>query len=241
MGILLSCFILLLSQLTSAAVKQKKTPIAHANDYLGMKYRKDGARNLSGTYTTFQNPALKFTTPGLNCSGLVLELARKIRNVPFTIAAAKFDRNSNSQKNSSLGEDWDFGLDLILNLSEGLKRKIILPDKGDSKIKGRGFNLHLEENWHQVIKKFRKNHLYFATINKPYRKKNYKLIYYHVALILPEEDEHVWFYHSTQKSHVHRFDIGTEKGLERLLYQFSESSFGAKYILIIEVPNNNAA
>ena len=48
-----------------------------ADQYLGIPYRSDGAIDARGRYVTFNNPDREFLDPGLNCSGFVVDFARK--------------------------------------------------------------------------------------------------------------------------------------------------------------------
>ena len=64
--------------------------------------------------------------------------------------------------------------------------------------------------------------------------KGYKLLHYHVVLMIPDEKGGVWLYHSTRRSHVHRINLNTRQGLRRLMGQFRDSREGPKKILVLE-------
>lgn len=225
-----------------AATGESQSLLLSPDKYIGLPYREDGALSLAGFYTTFRTPWIPEEQPGLNCSGFVVAATRELlEKSGMSLSAAVVDREKNSGFFSPFGQDWDFGLDLILNLSEGFRRKEILPgslltsvDDVESQPSPRGFNLHQLTLWQQVLPRMNSGQVYLAAISKPYRKRGYQLIYYHVALILVDRFS-VWFYHSTRKSGVHRLDLATRSGMRRFQKEFARSSYGDKYIYIIEV------
>ena len=86
---------------------------------LGQPFRVDGAQDEEGRWVTFNRPDEISSAPGFNCSGFTVAAARLLLARPFSLAEATRDRRGDSGPASPLGPDWDFGLDLILNLSEG--------------------------------------------------------------------------------------------------------------------------
>ncbi|MEJ2716140.1 MAG: hypothetical protein P8182_03240, partial [Deltaproteobacteria bacterium] len=91
-----------------------------ADTHLGIPYRDDGVLDSRGRFTTFNRPDEIYSTPGMNCSGLVLSVSRFLLNKNFTLTEASRDRQNNSGPGAAFGKDWDFGLDLILNLTDGV-------------------------------------------------------------------------------------------------------------------------
>ncbi len=221
-------------------IAEKTDPIDVANTHLRIPYRDDGALDDKGHFTTFDNQDRLFDTPGLNCSGLVVSVSRFLFNKNWSLKDVTKDPQGNSGPDSSLGKDWDFGLDLILNLTEGKQRKIVTPagqalplERLDG-LNTRGFDLHDATAWRRVLSQMRPGHVYFGSISKPSSKPGYKLLYYHVVLIIPAGNGDIWLYHATHRSNVHRMNINTPKGLNRLMSQFRGNRGGPKYILIIE-------
>ena len=86
---------------------------------LGQPFRVDGAQDEEGRWVTFNRPDKISSAPGFNCSGFTVAAARLLLARPFSLAEATRDRRGDSGPGSPLGPDWDFGLDLIFNLSEG--------------------------------------------------------------------------------------------------------------------------
>jgi hypothetical protein len=109
-------------------ISEKTTPKDIADTHLGIPYRDDGVLNNEGQFTTFNRPDRIYPSPGMNCSGLVLSVSRFLLNKNFSLTAVTRDRQNNSGPGSPLGKDWDFGLDLILNLTEGIPRRVVMPD-----------------------------------------------------------------------------------------------------------------
>ncbi|MDQ7784505.1 MAG: hypothetical protein RDU20_16590 [Desulfomonilaceae bacterium] len=221
-------------------IAEKTDPIDIANTHLRIPYREDGALDDQGRFTTFNSPDQLFDTPGLNCSGLVLSVSRFLFNKNWSLEDVTKDPQGNSGPNSSLGKDWDFGLDLILNLTEGTRRKIVTPSGAELPLESvdglttRGFDLHDAGAWRNVLAQMRPGHAYFGSISKPTTKPGYKVLHYHVVLMLPADNGEVWLYHSTQRSNVHRMNINSPNGLHRLMSQFRTTRTGGKSILIVE-------
>ena len=221
-------------------IADKKDPIDIANTHLGIPYRDDGALDDKGQFTTFAHPEEILDTPGLNCSGLVVSISRYLFNKNWTIKQALRDPQGNSGVNSPLGKDWDFGWDLILNLTEGRRRRLITPDGGShapESVDGlnfRGFDLHDQAAWQAVLAQMQPGRVYLGSISKPTKKPGYKVLHYHVALILADKKRGIWLYHATHRSNVHRIDINTPQGLNKFFAQFGGQRAETKKILLLE-------
>lgn len=210
-------------------------------DLLGVPYRDDGAIGEDGRNTLFANPEKTFPAPGLNCSGFVLAASRSILNTNFTLDHVKTDRLNDSGPQSPLGQDWDFGLDLILNISEGRPRRVLTPDgpkplpaKADGQTL-RGFALGDRNAWEKILPQMRPGHVYLASISKPSSRKGYVLLHYHVGMAIPDQNGRVWWYHSTPGSGVHRLDLNSPKGMAAFNKQFTGPKASRKHILLLEV------
>ncbi len=221
-------------------IADKRDPVDIANTHLGMPYRDDGALDDKGHFTTFAHPEEILDSPGLNCSGLVVSVCRYLFNRNWTIAEVVRDPQGNSGPNSALGKDWDFGWDLILNLTEGRTRKVLAPDgsgQAPQNIDGlnsRGFDLHDRVAWQAVLGQMQPGCIYLGSISKPSKKPGYKVLHYHVVLILPDSKHGIWLYHATHRSNVHRMDINTPQGLNRFFSQFAGQRGETKKILLVE-------
>ncbi len=208
---------------------------------LGLPYRNDGAIDENGRNTLFANPQATFVAPGLNCSGFVLAAARAVFNANLTLEQAKIDRLNDSGPESPLGQDWDFGLDLILNISEGRPRRVLMPDgplplpaDADGQTL-RGFALDDPNAWKRILPQMRPGHVYLASISKPAARKGYVLLHYHVGLAIPDRQGHVWWYHSTPGSGVHRLDLNSPQGMAVFNKEFTGPKASKKRILLLEV------
>lgn len=226
--------------LWSRHIGEKTDPIDVADTHLRIPYREDGALDDRGYFTTFADPEVLFDTPGLNCSGLVVSISRFLFNKNWKLAEVTRDRQGNSGVGSPMGKDWDFGWDLIMNLSEGRNRKVVMPDqRGYSVEKAdgstlRGFDLHDPEAWRSVMARMRPGHVYLGSISKPSNTPGYKLLHYHVVLMLPDGKGHIYLYHATHRSNVHKIDIAAQRGLGRLMSQFGNVRGQPKKILVVE-------
>ncbi len=221
-------------------IAQKTNPIDIANMHVGMPYRDDGTLDDKGRFTTFERPDKFFNTPGLNCSGLVLSVSRFIFDKNWTLEDASRDRLGYSGPDSDLGKDWDFGWNLIMNITQGTRRRVLMPDGKDHPIEQgnglslRGFDIHDESAWKRVLPMMRPGRVYLATISKSSRRQGYKVLHYHVALMLPDNNGSIWLYHATHLSKVHSMDIATREGLRRFLWEMRRTNNEPKYILIVE-------
>jgi cell wall-associated NlpC family hydrolase len=206
---------------------------------LDTPYRDDGTTDPSGRFTRFANPATTFATPGLNCSGFVVAASRKLLGRPLPLEAVIRDRKGDSGPESPRGQDWDFGYDLILNITEGLPRRLLLPDgatpdpdKADP-ARLRGFPLHDTKAWDVILPRIRPGELVLAAYSKPVHG---RLLFYHVALIVNDGAGHLWLYHATPGHGAHRLDLASTAGRRSLGLEFAEQHFGDKQILLLSVP-----
>jgi len=221
-------------------IAEKTDPIDIVNTHLGIPYREDGALDSEGHFTTFADPTKFFESPGLNCSGLVVSACRFLFDKNWTLEEVTRDRQGNSGTDATMGKDWDFGWDLVMNLTEGRSRKVIMPDgKAYSVEKSdgttlTGFDLNDLQAWQRVMAQMKPGRVYLGSISKPTRKKGYRLLHYHVVLMLPDGKGGVWLYHATHRSNVHRMNINTSQGMNRLMSQFRGDRDDSKKILVVE-------
>ena len=213
------------------------------NNLCGVPYRVDGASTIDGRHTLFANESKTFSTPGYNCSGFVLEASRKIFGTVTTIAQAKRDRENNSGPKSADGHDWDFGWDLIRNITDGMPRALFIP--GGTSVdpttqdgfKARGYDLHSSRTWQELKSRIQKNHVYFLSYNRETEKRGYRLMHYHVGLVVLAENGDMLMYQTTpqsRRSYVR--NLSNPKEMEEFLSAFSNAGVFRKYITVLEVP-----
>ncbi len=221
-------------------IANKTDPIDIADAHLGISYRDDGALDSNGRFTTFANPNRFFDAPGLNCSGLVVSVCRFLFDKNLTLEEVMRDPQGNSGATSSLGKDWDFGWDLILNLSEGYSRRLVMPDGKNYAVadmdglNSRGFDLHDRGAWRNVLAQMRSGRVYLGSISKLTRQRGYRVLHYHVVLMLPDNKGGIWLYHATRRSNVHRMDMNTQKGMSRFMSEFTGAQDDGKRIIVLE-------
>lgn len=229
--------------LPPAGLVSRRNPIEIANLFIGTAYRYDGVLDEEGRFTLFEDQQKVFDTPGLNCSGLVLALSRYLLKKNLTVEEVQRDRQGDSGPDSEYGENWDYGWDLILNISEGQPRRVIMPDGGDYPIdwveqeKFRGFEIHQADNWPKVLAQMKPGRFYLAGFSKEVVQGGQKrVLHYHVGIFLVDDRGRVFLYQTTHnRSHAYRIQLTARRGLRRFIKSFGYGWGGPKKMLIIEV------
>ncbi len=227
---------------TTRALFKAKTPEEIMGVFLGVPYRADGCIDETGRYTLFAAPDTIFETPGLNCSGFVLEASRLLLKKNFTLAEATRDRRADSGPDADLGEDWDFGWDLIMNISEGSTRIMLLPGNktlDPAKATGLeplGFDLHDAATWAELPGRIKEGRLYLISFNKPSDKPGYTLQHYHVGLFFRASAKDWYMYNTTgQSKRAYRRNLGKPEEQSAFLRAFANTGKARKKMCIIEV------
>jgi hypothetical protein len=221
-------------------IAKKTDPVDIADTHVGIPYRDDGTLDEQGHFTVFSDPESSFDTPGLNCSGLVLSISRFLFNKNWGLDEATKDRLGDSGENSPMGKDWDFGWDLVLNLTEGRGQRIVMPDGANYSVDNnngmtlRGFDLHDQNAWSKVLPQMKPGHVYPASISKPGTARGYKIMHYHVVLMIPDAKGDVWLYHATHRSQCHKININSQQGMAKFMAQFRGARGDTKKILVVE-------
>lgn len=228
------------------AILTDDSPETILNAFLGIPYRIDGAINDDGRYVSFNRTDKFYQSSGLNCSGFVLEASRFLLQTNIPLEHAKRDRHEDSSVDSSYGQDWDFGWDLILNIGEGLSAQFILPNgqvaqpSETTALSPRGFDLHKPETWQELSERLKQKHLYLVSFNRDTNKKGYKMQHYHVGLFYVDEANHIWLYQTTGSARkVYRRDLSDPAQRAVFLKSFANAGQYRKYIAILEVPLPN--
>jgi hypothetical protein len=186
-----------------------------------------------GRWARFSRPDQVLERPGLNCSGFLVAAARHLLAFRGSLAEAGRDRLGDSGPGSQAGQDWDFGWDLVLNLSEGHARAWFLPEgeapaPGGSGRARMGFSLHDQAAWVRLGPRWRSDRVYLASLQ---RGRGARLRHHHVALLLRDAAGELWFYQTLPGGRVHRLDLGSRAGRDRLCAMFGPG----ERILILEV------
>lgn len=217
-------------------------PEAIPEAFLNMPYRVDGAMDETGGYTLFADRSKRFSTPGLNCSGLVLGASRFMLGRNITLDEAVRDRNNDSGPGARDGEDWDFGWDLILNISEGFPRRFLLPGgavadpAGTTGFTYRGYDFHDGKTWRELSSRFLPGRLYLLSLNVEGHVKGYGLQHYHVGLVHVADSGEAWFYQTTGKgAQVNRRDLKSAQGQASFNRSFANNGKTRKMLLVLEV------
>ena len=208
--------------------------------FLGIPYRPDGIINDDGEYALFNAPDTPLPTPGLNCSGLVLAASRIILDHNISVASAVRDREGDSGPNSPDGHDWDFGFDLIMNISEGWPRAVLAPGSlvSISKVTGKtapSFDFHAPAFAAEFLPHIRKNGLYLVSFSKHKTAASPASLHYHTGIVV-RDGGNVWLYSTTASSgKVIRHNLSTPEGLERFRHSFRNTPGSYKRLTAIAV------
>jgi hypothetical protein len=214
------------------------------NAYLGMAYRVDGVVSEDGYFTIWRESDKRFKSPGLNCSGFLLSAARFLLHSNFPLSKSKNDYFNDSGPDSPLGEDWDFGLDVALNLAgwdapmlpEVLGPTITTNQNGRKS--GLGVNIH-GPDFLPLIESLKDRSIYFFAISKPDRRFPSGVSYYHNGIILTK-DSSAFLYHATRRAGVHRLDLRNPKSLNTFKANFPTlKNKGERKILFVEARPKN--
>jgi len=204
-------------------------------DLLGIPYVEDGVQDEGGRWTTFGHPEKESHRPGLNCSGFVVATARRLLAGKLSLEQITRDRLGDSGPSASRGKDWDFGRDLVLNLSEGCARRWFLPEGTRSVredgIGPQGFPIQDLEAWSRIFPRMQRNRIYLATL---WRAQLKGPRHHNVALLLRDTHGRVWFYQTLPRGRSHRLGISAPLGFARLCTMFGPR----EWILILEVEQN---
>ena len=218
------------------------TPEQILPQLLGIPYRGDGVVNDNGQYIIYARPETLLPTPGLNCSGLTIEAARLLLRDNIPLEDSVIDRLGDSAETSPLGHDWDFGWDLIMNISEGYPRSMLLPGGAaidpvkSTGLSPRGFDIHGKGTWEELLPRIRAGHLYLLSFSKETSTPERPLIHYHVGVIHKAVTGEIWLYQTThQAGKSNRRNLATPAGLRSFLSAFANQGKARKHIAIIEV------
>lgn len=222
------------------APARQKTPQRVLPLFLGIPYRPDGVTNDHGQYALFNSPDVPIATPGLNCSGMVLAASRIILDTNFTIADAVRDREGDSGPDSPLGFDWDFGFDLVMNVSEGFTRHILLPRGAamPEKLTGKtapSFDPHAPAFPGDFLPQLQPGALYLVSFSRHKQPDAPASLHYHTGIIVKDADGS-WLYSTTRNSgKVLRHNLATAAGLERFRNSFKSTRGSYKRLFVVAV------
>ena len=209
---------------------------------LGQPFRFDGAQDDKGRWVTFSRPDQVSPRPGFNCSGFAVAAARVLLDRPFSLGEASRDRRGDSGPGSPLGQDWDFGLDLIANLTEGRALRVFPEETdleapareplGPGRSMGWGVNLH-SRDFEDILAQIKPGCFAFFSLSRPDGRFPAGVAYHHVGLIVPEPP-HLWLYHSLTGRGTHRINLADPGQLARFRSHYPPLVRGERRIFMIE-------
>lgn len=234
-----AALVLGLCLLAPAGSARAADPTVALAPFLGAPYRDDGVDDPAGRHTLFADQTASFPTAGYNCSGFVTTASRGLLGRPLPLDAAGRDRKGDSGPGSPRGQDWDFGYDLIVNITDGLPRRVLAPNAPASDpaaldaSRFRGFPLHDKAAWNTALSSLRPGEMALVAYSKPVKG---RLLYYHVGLIVTDSQGRKFLYHATPGHGVHRLELSSPAGMAALGQEFAEKRFGDKQVLLVAVP-----
>lgn len=230
------------TQALETCLEKASTPLTQAECFRGIPYRPDGALDEHGRWTSWADQNQTYSTPGLNCSGLTAAASRAILGQTHSLNTIQHDRLGDSGPNAPKGQDWDFGLDVILNLTEGFPRRLIPNPYEQRPLDSALWNAHdligvdtESPEFVNILAQIQPNHIYYFVISRPDSKFKGGQSFYHVGFIL-KDGLQTWMYHATGKGGVYRINLASEKGFAWFKRYYGASAKGSKYIQLIEVP-----
>ncbi|MDL2226394.1 hypothetical protein LJB86_01910 [Deltaproteobacteria bacterium OttesenSCG-928-M10] len=223
--------------------QQSRSLTAPLARFLGIPFRVDGAQDLLGRWVTFNQPDDPAGEPGFNCSGFTVAAARELLGRDFGLSEASRDRLGDSGPSAPYGQDWDFGLDLILNLAEDYPHRF-LPDTYDparpafepispGRAHGLGVSLH-SPAFEEQLARIQPGRFCFFTFSRPDRRFPAGVSYYHVGIIVAEGRD-LWLYHTTAGAKTNRVNLADPEGLARLRRHFKPLETAERRVFMIEV------
>lgn len=217
-----------------------KTPQNILPLFLGIPYRVDGVINDAGQYATFNEPETPLNSPGLNCSGMVLAASRILLETNIRVTDAKRDREGDSGPGSPDGHDWDFGFDLIMNISEGFPRAFLLPKGATAprKVTGKtapSLDPHDPDFTRDLFPQVTEGLLYLISFSRHKTPDAPPSLHYHTGVLVRDRNA-VWVYSTTRNSgRGIRHNLATPEGLERFRNSFKNSPGSFKRVTILAV------
>lgn len=197
-------------------------PAAKLRSLLGVPYMDDGLTDARGRMVTFRHPGEVRPAPGLNCSGFVAEAARRLLGFRGSPGDAARDRRGDSGPGAPDGEDWDFGYDLVLNLSEGHAGRWLTaegPMGTDTPARSlKGWPARDRQAWRRGLADLDLAHPGLVAFSRT--EVDGRLRFHHVAVVTKDAAGHAWLWHTLPHGSVHRLDLDSEAGFDRLCTMF---------------------
>lgn len=217
---------------------QGADPVVRLQPLLGIPYLDDGVEDAQGHFVRFSAPNQPLSQPGLNCSGFLVAASRRLLGFRGSPKAAARDRGNDSGSGACLGQDWDFGLDLILNLSEGHPRRQLFPEgprplPAPLSLRDRGFPFGTPTLWDALTPRLSTRAVYLASLSWV---KAGRLTHHHVTVILKDSQGRSWFYQTLPRGRVHRLSLDTPEGRDRLHQMFGTTQ--RLFLLEVDLPSS---
>jgi hypothetical protein len=170
----------------------------------------------------------------------LLAAARVLLGTNFSLDYARADLFIDSYPGSPLGEDWDFGLDVALNLAgrgSALFPAGAGPPLGENdhgRKVGLGVSMH-DPGFEGLLAGLPQG-AYFFAMSKPDRRFPGGLSYYHNGILI-RTGSSAWLYHATRRAGVHRLDLLKPSSLDNFRRHFPPiRNHGERRIVLAAAP-----
>ena len=195
-------------------------PARDLRPLLGIPYVDDAVTDREGRFVTFRAPEAPLPAPGLNCSGFVVAAARRLWGYAGSPREAGRDRAGDSGPGAEDGEDWDFGYDLALNVTEGHARRWLVaggeaPEAAAARDL-RGWPVRSPEGWARACDGIPAGGAGIAVF---IRAREGRTRFHHVGLLV-RDGGRAWFYQTLPRGRAHRLDPLAVEGQARLARMF---------------------
>lgn len=185
---------------------------------IGIPYVDDAVTDARGRTVTFRAPDRALPSRGLNCSGFVVEAARRLWGYAGSPREAARDRAGDSGPEAESGEDWDFGYDLVLNLSEGLERRWLSaqgPRPADAPARSlQGWPARDRNGWRRALADLPPAQPGLVAFSRT--EADGRVRFHHVAVVLRDGRGRIGFWQTLPHGSVHRLDLASDAGFARL-------------------------
>ncbi len=179
--------------------------------FLGMTYREYGTTNIDEKYTTLINPKSIYRRGGLGDEGFVISAYKQLFGRNF-----RLNDILSPQTKERISQD-DFALELALKLASNHKYKILSASSSFIFWSKKSFGILDIKSWKKIFEKLHVENVYLAIFSKKLKQKN---IYFHLGIIIKDDNNNIWLYHGSKKSGVSRIWLDFDRKMSLFVREF---------------------
>ncbi len=178
--------------------------------FLGIKYRQYGTTNTDERYTIFTDLNSSFKKAGLGNNGFVFTAYKQLLGKTFGLEKVLGKKQ--------LILDNNFSLDLAKSIASNHKYNVFEP-----------FNAHDLSRWNFVFKQIKAKNIYLAIFSRGIKDEK---IYFHLGIIIKDDNKNIWLYHANRKNGVSRIWLDFDRKMSSFRKEFGKNDVE---ILIFEL------